>query len=129
MIEEALRSILLASPSVSALVDSRIYHVLMPQSPTLPAITIQLISDGREYDLTGDTGERTAIYQICAWDNTPLGARAVAGAVVATLSGHVGTIGSIEMLSCTEVNRTHLYEPKTATHQEIAEFEIICREV
>jgi hypothetical protein len=45
MIEEALYSHLSTSTGLTALVSDRIYPIMMPQDPTLPAITYQRISN------------------------------------------------------------------------------------
>jgi hypothetical protein len=44
---------LLATSAVTAIVVGRIYKVVLPQSPTLPAIVVQVVSDPRSYHLRG----------------------------------------------------------------------------
>lgn len=128
MIEEAIVSILKAHAGLNALVNGRIYPVLLPQTPTLPAVTYQLISDGREYTHEGDAGLRTATFQFACWANDFRTARDVAGQVVNALSGYRGMVGTTEIQSCFQTNRTHIYESTTATHQQIVDFDISVRE-
>jgi hypothetical protein len=45
MIEAALRAVLIAHPDVAALAGGRIYPLILPQNPTLPAIAYQRISN------------------------------------------------------------------------------------
>lgn len=131
MIEEALVSILKAHAGLNALVSGRVYPVLLPQPPTLPAVTYQLISDERDYTLDGDDGTRTASFQVSCWGDGTNGfrnARDAATQVVNALSGYRGTVSGTEILSCLQTNRTHLYESTTLTHQQIVDFAISAKE-
>lgn len=131
MIEEAIVAILKAHAGLNAIVAGRIYPVLLPQTPTLPAVTYQLISDRRDYTHDGDSGLRTASFQFSCWGDGTNGfrnARDAAQQVVNALSGYRGVVSGTEILGCFEMNRTHLYESTTLTHQQIVDFDISARE-
>ncbi|MFZ5816300.1 MAG: tail completion protein gp17 [Bacillota bacterium] len=80
----------------------RIYPILLPQKPTLPAVTYQVISDVPERDLAG-TARRRARVQLSCWGATLAAATDLAAAVAARfqdLTGPMGT-GGPEVLDST----------------------------
>lgn len=52
-VEEAVIARLYADLPVKALVNNRIYQLILPQDPTLPAIRVQLIDEPEHYHLRG----------------------------------------------------------------------------
>jgi hypothetical protein len=107
-VEEAIAERLLEISAVTALVDSRIWVVENPQSPTHPSIRVAPITDMRGHHLRGPHGVQTASVQIDMYvslDNdvdpyaqiTELGS-AVCGDGLGTqasgLDGWIGRIGS-----------------------------------
>lgn len=69
------------------LVVSRVYPLLLPQNPTLPAITYQRISDVREQSLGGDSSLQHPRFQFSCWAETYAVALAVAEQVRLALQG------------------------------------------
>ena len=68
MIEAAVRTVLLENPAVAALVGNRIYGRVMPQRPTLPAITITKIDKTSNITLGRDAvGPNTLRIQVDCW--------------------------------------------------------------
>lgn len=65
--EQAVVQRLLELPAVVALVASRVYQLKLPQSPTLPAIRVQLISEPTSYHLRGGSGMYRSRIQIDAY--------------------------------------------------------------
>lgn len=53
MIVKALRQLLLATPTVQAWVDGRIYPRQLPDAPTYPAIVITKVAGNPEQDMAG----------------------------------------------------------------------------
>lgn len=92
-IEAALYAELAADSSVSALVSSRIYPVLIPQDVDMPAIAYQRISGPRDYSHQG-AGLVSARFQITCQATSYSGAKSLAAAVRDALSGFSGTMGA-----------------------------------
>ena len=86
-IETDLLDILEANAGVSALIGTRIYPMLLPQTPTLPAIVYSVISAMR----TARHGGRASIgekrIQFSCWGSTYSGAKALADQVRLALDG------------------------------------------
>lgn len=63
-VEEAVRAQLLATSAVTDLVGTRIYMLVLPQKPTLPAIRVQLIDNPEDYHLRGPVDLTPARVQV-----------------------------------------------------------------
>jgi len=99
--EAAIYSLLTTgSPNpVAALVGDRVYPLVLPQPPTLPAIRYQRISTPRaQYrTLDGLANYASPRIQIDCWDTTPDGVLAVARAVYELLDGFHGTVDGLRI--------------------------------
>lgn len=91
-LETDLRVRLAADGAVSGLVAARIYALVLPQKPTLPAISYQRISGPRIQNLLGATGRAVARIQIDSWAETYVGAQTLAAAVRSSLNGFIGDL-------------------------------------
>lgn len=92
-IRPALRAFLLADGDVSSAVGaSRIYPGTLPQGVTLPSIVQNLITEGSDYHMQGDSGLMQARIQVDSWALTQDLAVSLAALVYDRLSGHRGTI-------------------------------------
>jgi len=91
VIEEALVSILAADGTVSGLVGTRIYPLVVPQNPTLPAVVYQRISGVREHthDEVGDLARPR--FQFTSIATTYSAAKALANAVREALDNYSAT--------------------------------------
>ncbi|MGE5553298.1 MAG: tail completion protein gp17 [Betaproteobacteria bacterium] len=92
-IEAALRMHLVNHSGLAALVAGRIYPLLLPQSPTLPAVTYQKISSIEEYAQDGSSSLRRVRFQIDCWAGSYASAKAVAAQVKAALIRFCGLLG------------------------------------
>lgn len=126
-IEEAIRARVGGLASVIALVGSRVHLDRLPQSPTYPAVCVQLIDDGSSYHLRGPIGTTQARVQVDAYVKEGSGLDAYSrvsslaaaihgdgrGPTATGLSGWIGSIGSpaLDVLSCFRVSRTRRYDP------------------
>lgn len=89
-VEQAVRDRLLASPSVTALVAQRVYQLVLPQKPTLPAIRVQLVDEPTTHHLRGVDGSRASLVQVDAFVAESSGygtCVALADAIDAALNG------------------------------------------
>jgi hypothetical protein len=87
-IEAALYNRLTGDNDVASEVGTRVYPTDLPESPTLPALTYQIISHipVLSHD-TGPANARTMRVQIVAWTDDRFGLIALREAVVNTLDG------------------------------------------
>lgn len=117
-VEQAVVDRLRTTAGVSALVGTRVYQLLLPQQPTLPAIRVQLIDEPRWYHLRGESAVTRARVQVDVFEAATIAApyvsaAAVADAVDAALSGQVFTDGSpttLEVVGVFRQDRQVLYE-------------------
>ena len=122
--ESSLRAALLAAPAVSALVGTRVYPMLLPQNPTLPAIVFQRISAVPDH-LLGEQGWRAPCrVQLSLWAATYDAMRTLTIAVEAALRGYSGSGLRLVRL----LNLTDDYEPETKLYRMIADFRVIPEE-
>ena len=94
-IETALYTRLAAFAGLTSLVSTRIYPGVTAQPPTYPFVVYQRISGPRIQKITGPSGVAQARFQIDAWADTVLGARAVADQIRYALDGYRGTSDTI----------------------------------
>lgn len=96
-ITQVVRTLILADSSVSALVSLRCYPDVLPQEPTLPALTIKCIDQLPNATL-GDSGLlMQARIQVSAFDNERVDANALAEAVRVAISKYRGTTSSVHI--------------------------------
>jgi hypothetical protein len=89
-IEEAIYYLLSNDATVSGLVGTRIYPMVVPRNAAMPAIAYQQISGVREHTMTGPIGMVKARFQINCWAETYATADAIAEAVRKELDGYSG---------------------------------------
>lgn len=101
--------------AVSSLVSSRIYPQLLPQSPTLPALTYSQISAIRTYVLAGDVQKARRRFQIDCWAATHKASAQLADAVRNTLSGFYGSMSGTQVHFITLDNEHDLFDEQAGT--------------
>ena len=85
----ALRAILLADPSVSAMVGgSRIYPTVLPQGMKSPSIVQNLVTENIDYYVAGDVRLMMARVQLDHWSQTSDLSAQLAGLVFDRLTGY-----------------------------------------
>lgn len=89
--EDVIVQLALADASVAALVSTRVYPDMAPQSPTLPYIVVQRIDAIREQALSGAAGCGTARVQVDTYAASKSSAWSVAEALRTALYGWEGT--------------------------------------
>jgi len=121
--ELAICERLLATSAVTAIVSQRIYEMVLPQSPTLSLVLVQLIADPRNYHLRGpSTLSRTRI-QVDAYvperavsitDDPGAKLNTLADAIDGSLNGQTFTVGdpvSMRVTGVFQEDRRKLREP------------------
>ncbi len=91
-IEDAIYSLLSSDGTLSALVDTRIDPLLVPQSDVMPAVTYKQLPSRRDDTLGGPTGLVQSQWEFSCWGSTYASARAVADALRQAISGFDGTV-------------------------------------
>lgn len=85
-VEHAVRSYLLTVAAVTSIVSQRVYQLILPEKPTLPAVRIQLIDEPKDYHMRGATNETRARLQIDAYGSASAAVAADPYAVVTNLA-------------------------------------------
>jgi hypothetical protein len=95
--EAVLRSALVASANVSALVGSRIYPILAPQTAALPFIVWRRSGISREHTLAGPMGVSTVSVEMQLLAATYEQARELADRCRLVLDGYGATLNNTEV--------------------------------
>lgn len=124
MIESALLALLTANAGVAALAGTRIYAVQLPQQPTLPAVTYELVSDRRQGTFTGPAGLPGSLFRVHSWAAGYAAAKALANAVRAALDGYQGTVGGETIQAAILEGQTDIYEPEVAIWRTVGDYRL-----
>lgn len=95
--EAVLRLALVGSASVSAIVGSRIFPILAPQTASLPFIIWRRSGITREHTLAGPMGIPTVSVEMQLYSTTYEQARELADCVRLTLDGYGATVNNTEV--------------------------------
>lgn len=119
-IEEALYAHLKSYTGLTNLVGTRIYPLVLPQNPTLPAIIYQKISrvGGRALSSPSPRYVR-ARFQISCWGASYGSVKDVAEQVKAALQdyhGVMGGTGGVTVLDADVANEQDIYEPEVGIY-------------
>jgi len=126
-LEAAVYAYLVTQPSVSALVDDRIFPFRLQEGCDLPAIAWQRVSAERTYtyDSFVDTAAFvTARVQFACWARTPLEAIEVGEAILQVLSGYEGDMSGELIGSSMAALELDDYEPQTRLYRRLIDFHI-----
>ena len=120
-VETVIVTRLLAYEGLAALVGTRVYPLLLPQSPTLPAVTYQRIDAPREERFGGDPVAYPR-FQIDSWAKTYAGAKAVATQVRGALQLWRTTATDPQIMDSDIESDEDLYEPDTGLYRVRADY-------
>jgi hypothetical protein len=121
-VDSDLKARLVADGTINGLISGRVYPDILPQGPTYPALTYFRVSGPRLYHLRGASGRSTPRYQIDCWAETRLGARVLAEAVRASLSGFHGFMGTTKVGYLRLDNETDFYEETVKVYRTSLDF-------
>lgn len=124
MIEQALYTILSGHAGLTALVGSRIYPLILPQSPLLPAVIYQRVDAAREGTHDGPSGLAHPLFQLSCWALDFDQARAVVAQVRLALDGYTGTVGGVEIEAIQSGHEDDQYEQDTKIYHSSIDFDI-----
>lgn len=120
----AFRSLLLSDASISGMVGIRARPVKLPQAPTYPSISYQIISQTTEPNLDERSRIQTARVQVDAWSKDYDTAITLSGHVRDLLDGYKGTHSGIHFAECWQQNETDLYEDKVGVYRVTSDFQV-----
>lgn len=111
-----LRTQMINTPAINALVGTRIYPNVLPANPTMPAMTYRTISAPRGYahssrSLQGATV--TERVQLSCWGASYSTAKQLAATVRTSFSGYRGSLGVLPVGSVALANELDLIDPNT----------------
>jgi len=119
-LEESLYAYLKAYAGLSALVGSRIYPLILPQPPTLPAVTYFKVSLVNKRTLASPSNVLKQVrVQFSCWADTYSEAKSVAAQVKLALQdfrGEMGGAGGVQVLDGNIINEQDLYETDTGIY-------------
>lgn len=121
MIEQDLRSYLLAQSTINALIVDRLYPLRLPQGATLPAVTYQRIFGAQAVSHDGASDLGRARLQLDCWADTYAVMASLADALRAALSGYRGPMGANASTGARVINILDASEPEPALWRRIVE--------
>ena len=118
------RALLLSSSDIAAEVGVRVYPLKLPQNPTYPAITYQVISDQSEKLLEGPDRIRRARVQIDVWAATISTCQTITNYIRSLLDGQDNTQGNIRFRSAWTENEQDIYEESIEKYRILSDYMI-----
>jgi hypothetical protein len=115
-VETAVWTKLSATAGVSSIASTRVYQLVLPQKPTLPAVRVQLVDEPKTYHMRGGVLLTRALVQTDCFGAESGGyapIETLAAAVEAALTGEpffVGTPSAIEITGAFRVSRRPMFE-------------------
>jgi hypothetical protein len=116
VIEQLLYALLSSTASITAITGPRIYPLLLPQDPTLPAIDYSFIGGSSSPTFTTKGYKRYRV-EINCWGNTYSDAVTLRSTVTAALDGYSDGNMSILLISPRD-----LFDHELLQYQAMAEF-------
>jgi len=111
MIEAGLHGFLTDDTDIAAIVATRVYPIILPQNPTMPAITYQRISTPRVSSTTGPSGLASPRIQVDCWAETYAAVKALSDTVRTAVDGYSGTMDTFTVYGVIVESEQDLYEP------------------
>jgi hypothetical protein len=133
-IRPALRSFLLGSAPIAAVVASRIYPIKLPQGITAASVVYSRISGAGDYHLQGLSGFASHRFQIDAWAPTADAATSLADLVRDRIDGYRGDMGTgsppvVTVLGVFMVDQREDYDDEAKLHRMGRDYFINFREL
>ncbi len=121
-IEDGLRTHLIADAPVTALVVKRIYPIKLPQQPTYPCLTYEIVSDIPYRGLAGDADREVIRARVHCWAETYTVAIDLAAKVRAAVGDFSGTMGTTVVSSAKFETWNDIYEDVPEVYRRVADF-------
>ena len=116
-IETELVDLLTGDAGIAAVVAARVYPLVLPQNPTLPAIVYQEVRGLARAAADGDTGQRESRFLVSWWASSFAAIKVGKGLMLGLLSGYSG--GSISRIEMDGIRDD--YDPETGRFRQLVE--------
>lgn len=125
MLNAGLTALLNADTTLTSLVAGRIYPVLLPESPTYPAITYRTVSSLPAYTLTNVIYVQTRV-EFCAWASTYAETQSILDALRVVLDRYTGTLPyGTDVRLCIRAGRViDSFEPDSRMYTSSIDFKL-----
>lgn len=128
-----LRAYILADSTVAGLIGTRLYPITMPQKPTLPAVTYQVVSATRQPTMDHNDNLPMTRVQIDCWALSFFDAMAVDDAIRTLFHDFArseigGGSPSVLVAGVFAEDERHDYEPDTFLYRVSRDYKIFHRE-
>ena len=101
-IDVALYDILYSDSTIEGIVSSAIYHQIVPQNTSYPAIRWNQVAGVRNHTLASTDDMVSARFQIDCYGLTSVQARSLADAIRGILDNYTGTVGTV-VIQCSHL--------------------------
>ena len=125
VLEEGIAAFLIADATIGAVVDNRIYPLMIPQGAILPCLTYQRISTPRivTHQSSGATGDLTnPRFQFDAWGVTQKEVKAISDALRAVLHGKRGAMGGVTIRAAIAENEEPEFDPDSELYRSRSDY-------
>ncbi len=116
-IEEELVDLLTGDAGIAGVVAARVYPVVLPQNPALPAIVYQEVRGLARAAADGDTGQRESRFLLSWWAMSFSAIKVGKGLMLGLLSGYSG--GNILRIEVDGIRDD--YDPETGRFRQLVE--------
>lgn len=123
--EDSLWSYLTGYAGLSALISTRLYPNVIPETAPAPAVAYQRISRQRWRSRDGYSGKSVSRYQFTAVGDTPSDARDVALQIVAALESFAGTMDGLTVDVAMVDDERDDYLPRSQEYTEQVDVDVI----
>lgn len=107
---------MLRAPALVALVGQRVYFDVMPDKPTLPALTIQKLGGGAARGAVRNPGLYDAQYQVSSWAKSRTDATKISAQVRQAMDRvRKAVIDGVPVSDCFYESDVDLYDSETKT--------------
>ena len=127
-LETAIFKHLSTYAGLTALVENRIYPLILPDVVTYPAVTFQMISGVDDHCISEDPDSTEARIQFTAWGKTAADVRNVQAQIKAAFkdfSGIMGGAGGVNVGHVLQVGKFDGYDDETKTFWRTQDFMIM----
>lgn len=126
MIEAAISDLLNTSAPLTSLIAGRIYPIILPETPTLPAVTLQRISQIPMYTLDGALGAASTRLQINVFGDDLQNVSNTEQAIRVVLESYRGTLSNgVVVSSLTITNSQTMFESDARLYYTMTDYLIV----
>jgi hypothetical protein len=122
--ESDLRALIIGDSAVNAMVGDRVYPLLLPQQPTLPAIAYQRISSSHVHSHSGVSGYCTARVQFACYAQSFAEAASLGDKLRAAIDAWAGVQGATSFAGILLLDERDAFEEEALSFRKDLDFEV-----